>query len=108
MRFAHALALRMGRTVRELLDGMDMPEFMRWVAYHELDPFGEERGDLRAALVASVVANVHSTGRTFKPSDFMPRFGQRRRRRRQSPTQIRDAALRITAMLGGTVRAAEG
>lgn len=44
--------------------------------FYKLEPFGEMRGDYRAAMVASTVAN--SAGMTgedkkpLKPSDFMP------------------------------------
>ena len=55
--FQHRLALRLGCTVRELLDRMDAREYLRWQLYEEYDPFGNERGDLQAALVASTVAN---------------------------------------------------
>ena len=42
-----------------------------------MDPWGEERADLRSAIVASVVANANrgKRGKTFKPADFMPQFG---------------------------------
>lgn len=45
------------------------------MAYFGIDPFGEERADLRAGIVASTVANAHrSKGRAFRPKDFMPNF----------------------------------
>ncbi len=42
-----------------------------------MEPFGEERADLRAGIIASTIANsaAHSPG-GFKPADFMPTFGQ--------------------------------
>lgn len=64
----------MGRTVRELLDGMDAIEWQHWVAYHNLDPITEDRADLRTAQVCSTLANVMTTKGGFKPSDFMPDF----------------------------------
>ena len=48
------------------------------MAYERIEPFGEDRGDLRAGIVASTIANAHrSKGkRAFKPSEFMPEFGK--------------------------------
>lgn len=46
-----------------------------WLAYFRLDPWGESRADLRAAIVASTVANAMARkkgGGHFKPEDFMP------------------------------------
>lgn len=50
-----------------------------WMEYAELEPFGEERADLRAGIVASMIANVNRDprkGKPFQPSDFMPKFGR--------------------------------
>ena len=51
------------------------------MAYYGLAPFGEERADLRAGIVASTVANANRDAtrraQAFEPSDFMPQFGRR-------------------------------
>ncbi len=49
-------------------------EFTEWVAYSQLEPFGELRGDYRSGVVAATLANVHRAkdGRAFTPEDFMP------------------------------------
>jgi hypothetical protein len=48
------------------------------MAYYEMEPFGEERADLRSGIVASTVANAHRDAKRrrkpFRPLDFMPRF----------------------------------
>ncbi len=56
---------------------IDSVEFSEWLAYSQVDPFGEERADLRAAIIASTVANsVRGKGqRSFTPEDFMPKWG---------------------------------
>ena len=67
--------MAMGCTVRELLGRIDSHELSEWQAYYTLDPFGEERADLRAGIIASVIANVNrdpKKGPPFKPSQFMP------------------------------------
>ncbi len=53
----------------------DSREFAEWRAYYELEPWGEERADLRAGIVASTIANVNrGKGKAFSPGDFMPEF----------------------------------
>lgn len=62
--------------MEELLARISSRELAEWMAYYEIEPFGEERADVRAALVASTVANVHrgKKRRAYKLDDFMPRF----------------------------------
>lgn len=60
-------------TVRELLARIDSRELAEWMAYYSLDPFGTERDDLQAGIVASTIANANSgKGKAFQPNDFMP------------------------------------
>lgn len=62
-----------------LLSQMSWEQFRGWLAYSQIEPFGEERGDLRAGIVASVIANVNrdpKKGKAFQAKDFMPRFGE--------------------------------
>lgn len=67
------LALALGMTVEELGERMSGRELSEWMAYDRLSPIGEERADLRAGIVSSVIANTHRTkGDPFKPQDFMP------------------------------------
>ena len=57
-----------------------MQEFLDWVDYEKIEPFGEERADLRAGIIASTYANIHrGKGKAFVPSDFMPKFGQKKK-----------------------------
>jgi len=61
-------------SVRELLARMDSHELAEWIAFYAIEPFGEQRADLRAAIVASVIANCNrgKNQKAFKPADFMP------------------------------------
>lgn len=45
-----------------------------WLAYAEIEPFGDFRADVRAGIVASTIANVHrgKGQRAFGAADFMP------------------------------------
>lgn len=66
----------MGRTVRELLDGMTSRELSEWMAYYSIEPFGERREDMRAAQICAILANIHRGEDTppFSVDDFMPDF----------------------------------
>jgi hypothetical protein len=60
-------------TVGELLARISSAELTEWMAFDAIDPFGEERADLRAGIIASVTAN-HSFAPPSKPrqpSDYM-------------------------------------
>jgi hypothetical protein len=72
------LSLALGKTVRELLASIDSAELTEWLAYDRIEPFGEERADLRTGMVCSTVAN-HSFAPPRdprKPADYML-FAQR-------------------------------
>lgn len=76
-----------------------------WHQYSLVEPFGEERGDLRAGIVASVIANSNRDPKRrpqpFTAQDFMPDY----RRQESKYKPIRDpaewakfkAALRVQA-----------
>ena len=75
------LASHLKMTVREAQDRIDAREYALWRAYYEIEPFGEERADLRAAIIAMTIANVfRGRGRSYKAEDFMPDFDRRVRR----------------------------
>ena len=94
----------MGRTVRELLNSMDAAEFQGWVAYSELDPWTEDRADLRAGIVAATVANANSTKGKFRPRDFMVDYSKRHSEREpKTSEQIKHVAMLITVVMGGKV-----
>lgn len=84
------LALALGMTVEELGERMSGRELSEWVAFDRISPIGDERADLRAGIVASVVANAHRTkGEPFKPADFMP-FSERKQSVQASFEQLRN------------------
>ena len=51
-------------------------QFTEWQAEYELDPWGDERADLRCGIIACTIANVNrgKGQRSLKPGDFMPEF----------------------------------
>jgi hypothetical protein len=46
-------------TVDDLLSNMSSREFSEWMAYYSIEPFGEDRIDIAAGLIASTLANIH-------------------------------------------------
>lgn len=67
-------------SVAQAQEDIDSREFAGWLAYNEIDPFGEERADLRAGIIASVTANAFGKrGSSHRPRDFMPDFDRRSR-----------------------------
>ena len=59
-----------------MLAEMTSNQLSEWMAYAQLEPWGEERADLRAGIIASTQANSMrgKKGKPFKPQDFMPRY----------------------------------
>lgn len=48
-----------------------------------MQPFGEERADLRAGIVSATIANCNRASKdakAFSPSDFMPEFGKEKKK----------------------------
>lgn len=68
------LALALGLPVREMLASMGSDELTEWMAYYQLEPFGDYRADYRSGVVASTFANAHRAkdANPFRPEDFMP------------------------------------
>ena len=78
-------------SVRQLLASMDSCEITEWIAYDQLEPFGEQREDLRVGQICSTVAN-HSFSpptKPRKPTDYML-FAQADQPETQ-PTLLKDA-----------------
>ena len=51
-------------------------EFTEWIAYNNIDPFGELRADLRQAQICALTANINRDRKKHKKpfglADFMP------------------------------------
>lgn len=89
-------------TVQELLARMSSRELSEWMAYARVEPFGEERADLRSGIVASILANVHRPkGRKpLKPEDFVI-TGDRAPRKRMSADEMLERVRVINKLMGG-------
>lgn len=62
-----------------------MREFREWQAYDRIEPFGEERADLRMAILATVAAQVGGA-KNARPADFLPRFEPAKKK--QTPEEM--------------------
>lgn len=66
---------------------MTSAELTAWIAYDNLEPFGESRADLRMGILASTTYNVNrGKGRAMHPVDFMPNFDEPRVKK--TPDQV--------------------
>jgi hypothetical protein len=63
----------MHRPVYEL-ERMPALELTRWIAFSNIEPFGEDRTDLNAAMIAAAIVNVFSSDKV-ELKQFMPRYG---------------------------------
>lgn len=90
------LAREMGMPAGELATRMSHAEFVEHLADYAIEPWGEARGDLRAALVASTVLNVHRPRgrRPVEIADCLLRF-ETPGRAPQSPRQVVSALERF-------------
>jgi len=59
-----------------MLGEISSGQFAEWLAFARLEPFGEERDDLRMGIIASTIANVNREKgkKPYSPRDFMPNF----------------------------------
>lgn len=73
------------------------------MAYYQLEPFGQDRGDASAAIVAHTIAACNGVKDTT-PADFMPRFGEPQPKRASDAQMLAKArafAARFKAFGGG-------
>lgn len=64
--------------MKEAQERCDAVEFAEWLAEYRIEPFGDERGDINAAMICTLVANAMKGkgGKTYKLADFIPEFGK--------------------------------
>jgi len=73
MFFLMSLALRLGRTLNELMGSITASELKMWIEYDKLSPIGDQRGDIQAAIISSAMAQ--SQGHRVSISDFIINWG---------------------------------
>ena len=72
---------------------MDVRLLQAWMAYAAIEPFGEERADLRNAMMMALTANVHRDHKKSSPAkaqDFMPDFEKAalQEQNRRTPAEV--------------------
>lgn len=53
-----SLALRLGRTLQELRNTLTASELKMWIAFDNVSPIGDWRGDVQAAQVSTAILNA--------------------------------------------------
>lgn len=65
-------------SVKRCMREIDSQEFAEWMAYSLYEPFGPEREDQRAGMVAALIANVNrdekKRSEPYDVEDFFPRY----------------------------------
>lgn len=91
-------------TVTQLLAATTSGELTEWMAFYQMEPFGAERGDLQAGIVAATVANVNrdpkKQKKPYSAQDFMPKF-QGAGKAEKTPDELRRKWEMIVAAFGG-------
>src|SRR5581483_3543938 len=91
-------------------------QFREWQDAYELEPWGETRVDLAAAIVAAAIYNVHRKkgAKSVNPIDLMPRWAAAPRKARKKETdkerhdRILNYLIGFTKMCGGEVEFTRG
>lgn len=89
------LALRLGKTVQQLVSELSVDEFMEWIAFYRLEPWGFDIDNWRSANVASTVANANRPPRqpAYKLEQFLPQ--------REKPQTAQDMLAKLKATWSG-------
>ena len=92
----------MGIPYRELQMRISAPDFALYMAYDHIDPFSEQRADLRSAIIACVMANAFAAkGKKFKVSEFMAVYSEPKNK--MTDDQLFQQMMSITIAAKGTV-----
>ena len=65
----------MGKTFKELVTNITLAELMEWVAYYNIEPWGEKVDGMRAALNTSAIYNaglMNADPKRLKSKPFTP------------------------------------
>ena len=98
-------------TVAEAKARCTIREFYQWQHFYAIEPWGEERADLRSAIIAYTVASIHAKkGAKIRVADFMPQFGRQTEAQTGEEMEAiaRAFAARMNASAAARRRQAEG
>ena len=85
MFFLMSLALRMGKTLKQLGEEMTASELKLWLAYDRKSPLSDVRGDIQTASIVSAVINAQ--GGKISLEDALLRWGQEASEEEVSPIE---------------------
>lgn len=95
----------MGIPIAELQERISSHDFAEYWVHFQLDPWGLEREDLRAGIVASTIANANrdpkKRRRPWTPDQFMPHVAEPEGRDDEEPDEddIAEHAERVDALM---------
>ena len=93
----------MGIPVSRLQNEINSREFAMYVAYYRVEPFGQERSDLSAAIICNTMSRLHGVKST-KISDFMPSYESKQAQAQtKTPAQMFNMFVQMTKRVGGKV-----
>jgi hypothetical protein len=95
------LALKQGKSVEELLQTMSAAELVHWFALYDLDPWTEDRADLRSAMQCAIIANAHSIHGGFGLEQFLLKFKETELADSEQDQEL--AGMKWCVALGGKV-----
>jgi len=108
LRFAYRLAVKLGRVnVRQMLSEISNKELIEWMVFADLEPFDEERADVRAAAIRATLLNIHRRQGTpvVTPLECMTHFGDSEPPPHKQTWQEQKAICRMySTMVGGEPR----
>ena len=78
-----------------MLARMPAITFAEWMAFAKIEPFGEERADLRMGIIAAKLHNMWrgKNDPIAKPEDFMPKFEE------DEPPSREEVAMKMDAIM---------
>lgn len=81
---------------------MPLEDFLEGMAYEQIEPFGDRRGDIQAALICQILANIHRSEKRqpYKLSTFLPDW-EPQEVKPQSPDDILNLMLMLQAAQNG-------
>jgi hypothetical protein len=87
-----------------MLAEMRPSELGEWMAFWQIEPWGDERADLRTAINTAVLANVNRDSKRrpnpFTPKDFMPYYREPEPDPALAQRKALDLEKRLLAMFG--------
>ena len=104
--FVFRLALALGYANPDaMLAEMPVRIFREWIEYANVEPFGEERADLRSAIVAKTIVDMHRSRKSRRPKIewFMPKFKPREPPKPKTGEQLFEKMKMFTLVTGGKI-----